>query len=144
DAATPSLSEWFIWLAYLHRLCHGIYLQPVVLDLLDLMPGEARRILDGLLERRRDVTVGDDIEPIALSTIFGDAPLVWREQNVAGGGADPLHLDQPELARSQVEAGHVIAEVLLVDIEDLPAKASLVLHDDSHGNSLGLQVLAQP
>ena len=105
-----------------------------------LVPVEARRVADRLLELRRIVAVGDDVEPKAVATVLGDAALVGREQDRAGRCAKPLHLDQAQLAGSEIEARDVVAQVLLGDVVDLPALRLLVLHDHAHGGGLGLEV----
>ena len=52
--------------------------------------------------------------------VFGDALFVRRQANDPGVAGQPLDLDQTQFPAIEVEAGHVIAEVLFVDIEDLP------------------------
>lgn len=43
------------------------------------------------------------------------------EQDAAGRAGEPLYLDQAQLTRLQVQAGHVVSEVPLVDVVDLAA-----------------------
>lgn len=46
-----------------HRLRHGIDVQPVVLDLDDLVPRDFGGVLDGILKLGLGVAVGNDIPP---------------------------------------------------------------------------------
>ena len=57
--------------------------------------------------------------------------------------ADALHLDQAQFAGGEVEAGDVVAQVLLGHVVDLPAQRLLVFHDHPHGGGLGLEVRLQ-
>ena len=75
---------------------------------------KAGGVADRLAELRRRVAVGDDVEPVAVAAVLGDAALVRREQNAAVAVADALNLDEPQVAGVKVEAGDVVAEVLLV------------------------------
>ncbi len=59
------------------------------------MPVELGWVADGLLEPRRIVAVGDNIEPVTVPPILGDATLVGREQDRTCRGAEPLDLDKP-------------------------------------------------
>ena len=54
-----------------------------------------------------------------------------------------LDLYQAQLTGRDIEAGHVVAEVLLMYIVDLAALFLLVLHHHLHGGHLGLGVRAQ-
>ena len=127
-------------LAQLHRLRHRVHRQVVVRDLRHLVPVEPRRIADRLLQSRRRVAVGDDVEPVAVAAVLGHAPLVGREQDRAGRCAEALHLDEAQLAGGEVEAGDVVAQVLLGHVVDLAALRLLVLHDHAHGDGFGLEV----
>ena len=70
------------------------------------------------------VAVGDDVEPVAVTTVLGDAALVRREQDRAARRAEPLDLDEPQLAGGEIKARDVVAEVLLGDVVDLSALRS--------------------
>ena len=125
-------------------LGHRVHLQPVVLHLADLMPGEAGRVGDGLLQLRLGGAVGDHVEPVAVAAVLCHTTLVGRQQDGAGLGGEALHLYQAQLTRFHVQTGYVVAQVLLVDIADLETLPCLVLHDHLHRSHLGFGVRTQP
>src|SRR5205807_3604813 len=130
-------------LTHLHRLRQRVYLQPVVLDLRDLVPWEARRVLDGRLELWCVIAVGHDVEPVAIAAVLGNATFIGGEQDRAGGRTEAFDLDQSQLAGIQVEAGNIIAQVLFVHIIHLTALGVLMLYDYAHGRSIGLRIGTQ-
>jgi len=107
------------------------------------MPWESGWIRDGLLKDGRGCTVGDDIQPIAVATVVGDSPLIGSKHDGSGGVADSLDLDEPEFARVEVQARHIISEVLFVYVVNLPSLLALVLHDDAHGGLLDFGIRAE-
>src|SRR5262245_25533313 len=142
----PSIaSPAIIWrlFPHLHRLRQRVYLQPVVLHLAHLVPWEARRVFDGGLELWRVVAVGHDVEPVAVTAVLGHPPFVGGKKNRSRGCTEAFDLDQAQFAGVQVEAGDVIAQVLLVDIVHLTALGTLMLHDDAHGRGLRLRIGTQ-
>src|SRR5262249_44189058 len=85
-----------------------------------------------------------DVEPIAVAAVLRHATLVGREQDRAGYRPQTLYLDKAQLSRRQVKAGHVVAEVLLRDVVDLPTLGAFVFHHDAHRGGLGLEVRLKP
>src|SRR5207249_6369041 len=100
-------------LAYLHGPRYRVHAQIVVRHFRYFAPVEPGGIADWLLEPWGCVAGGDDVEPVAVTPILGDAALVGREQDRAARRAESLHLDEPQLARGEVEARDVVAKVLL-------------------------------
>ena len=49
-------------------------------------------------------------------------------------------IDQAKIARRQIDARDVVAQVFLGHVEDLPALCPLVFHDHAHGRGLGDRV----
>src|SRR5437879_6541157 len=94
-------------LAYLHRPRYCLYAQVVVRHFRPLVPVEPGGIADWLLEPWGCVAVGDDIEPVAVAPVLGDAAFVGREQDRAARRAESLHLDESQLAGGEVEARDV-------------------------------------
>src|SRR5438876_909947 len=84
-------------------------------------PGDRRLQYSGVS------AVGNDIEPVAIAPVLGHPLLIRCQANDPCFGGQPLDLDQPQLTALQIEAGHVVAEVLLADIEDLPPERPLVV-----------------
>ena len=136
-----STSPWRI-LSNLHRLGHRVHFEPVVLHLGDLVPREPGRVSDRLLKFRGARAVSHHIEPEAIASILGNSALVRREQDTAGGG-ETLHFDQAQLARLPIEAGYIVAEVLLVDVLNFASLGGLVFHDHPHGRHLGFGIRTQ-
>ena len=62
------------------------------------LPFEASRIANGFLQARGGAAISHDIEPVAVSAVFGHSPFVRCEQDGARGSEKPFDLDQPELA----------------------------------------------
>ena len=107
-----------------------------MLNLFDLVPGEARRVFDRVFQIRGRVAVGDDVKPVEVAPVFGDAFLVGRQENGAGRRPDAFDFNQPEFACDQMDAAEVKADVLILHVFNLAA-ARLLVGDDG-GNRLAL------
>lgn len=86
---------------------------------LHFVPREPRGVFDRLLKARLGLAARDDVEPVAVATVFGDAALVGGEKDGSGRGADAFDFNEAKLAGVEVEAGDVVAEILLVNIINL-------------------------
>ena len=126
-----------------HRLLESVNAEPVVGDLDDLVPRETGWVFDRLLKLRGAGAVGHHVEPVAFAAVLGDATLVGRQQNAAGGGGETFYLNQAQLAGRWIEAGYIVANIFLVDIFDLTTLRGLVLHDHPHCRHLSFGMGAQ-
>ena len=86
------------------------------------------------------VAMGDDVEPIAVRAIARDFEFVRREHDAALGCPDTLDFEEPKFARVQIEAGNVVAEILLMYVFHLTAKRFFVSHHNMHGGLFGDRV----
>jgi len=64
------------------------YTEVVVGDLRHLIPLKPGRVSNRLLKVRRSVAPGYHIEPVAVTSIFGHAPLIGRQQHCACCGTE--------------------------------------------------------
>ncbi len=64
-----------------------------MLHLLHRPPVIRRRVLDGP-QLRLCVTVGHDVEPVAVAAVLGDAVFVWRQEDRAIVRADDAAIEQ--------------------------------------------------
>src|SRR4051794_9993099 len=108
------------------------------------MPLEPGWILDWFLQARALIAISNDIKPIAVAPILGHPALIGCQQDRPGRGTNTLHLDEAQLARGEIQACDVVAEILFANIVDLPPQGTLALDDDAHGRSLGLEVRLEP
>ena len=90
-----------------------------MVDLLNFMPREAGGVFDWLLQTGLGFAARDNIKPVAVAPVFGDAAFVGSEQNGSGGGANAFDFDQAKLTGVEIEARDVVAEILLVNIINL-------------------------
>ena len=109
----------------------------------NLVPVEAGGRLDRFLEFGLTIAVRDGIQPVAVAAVLGHAVLIGPQQHRAFCPAQALDLDQAELARAEVQARQIVAQVLLVDVVDFAPLRRFVLDGHAHGNGLGLEVGAQ-
>ena len=87
---------------------------------------------------RRRVAVRDDVEPVAIASVFRDSTLIGSKQDGTRGRAQAL--DQPQYAGREIQARDVISEILLGHVIHLTAKAALLFHHELHGFRLRLEV----
>ena len=73
-------------------------LEPVVLDLADLVPLEPGRVQDGFLEHRLSGAVGHHVEPEAFEAVLGHTVLVRAAVSFPSRG-QPLDLDALQVSR---------------------------------------------
>ena len=83
-----SLPVWLWPLPYLHRLRQGINRKVVVLDLLNFMPWETGWVFDRVLKLGLRLAICDDVEPVAVAAVLGDAALVGRKQDGSSSFTD--------------------------------------------------------
>ena len=50
----------------------------------DLVPGKPDRIFDRILESWLSFATGNNIKPIAIAPVFGDAPFIRRKEDHIG------------------------------------------------------------
>jgi hypothetical protein len=113
-----------------------------MVHLLDLVPGEAGRVLVDM-QARLGVTVGYNVKPVAVAPILGHSLLIGREADGPRGSPETFDLDEAQFAALGVQARQIITQILLVDIGYGASGGPLVLHGHAHGNGLGLGVGAQ-
>jgi hypothetical protein len=111
----------------LHRFLKRVHIEPVVLNLLGLVPRESSWIFDGFFKVPLGVAVGDDVKPVEVVPIFGDALFVRRQENGARGRADAFDLDEAQFPGNRVQAAELKAEVLGLHVLDLTASRLLVV-----------------
>src|SRR5206468_3069123 len=99
----------------------------VVRHLPDFVPIQSAWIFHRILKAWVRVTGRYDVEPITVAAVLGNASFVGCEQDRSGRRTQALHLDQPQLARRQIQTGDVVAEVLVGNVVNLPALALLML-----------------
>ena len=100
-----------------------------MLNLLDGPPCLGRRAFDRP-KLRLGVAVRDNAEPVAIAVVLGDTVFVLRHDHRPVRRADALDLDQAQLTRVRIQAGQIVAKILLVYVGDRSALGSLVLHRD--------------
>src|SRR2546428_3399732 len=103
------------------RLRQRVHFEPVMFDLLDLVPRKTGRVLDRFLQFRRRVAVRDNVKPVEVAPVFGDPLFIWRQKNTPGSRADAFDLDQPEFAGHGMQAAEVETEVLFLHVFNLAA-----------------------
>ena len=122
-----------------HRLCHRIHLEPVVLDLADLVPLEPGGVQDGFLEHRLPGAVGHHVEPEAVGPVLGNPVLVGAEEDRSRLRGQPLDLDELQVPGL---SGPGWSHRTPGSSPKRPPPAGpgpLVLHDHPHGGQLGLR-----
>ena len=93
-------------------LRHRVHVEPVVLDLLDLVPREPGRVFDGFFKARLGVAVRHDVKPVEVAPVFGDALFVRRQEDGACDSTDAFDLDEAQFPGKRMQAAKVEAEVL--------------------------------
>src|ERR1035437_5258632 len=83
---------WWLFLQF-QRLCHHGHIEPVVFHLLDLVPREPGWVFDGVFQMRLGVAVRDDVKPVQVAPVIGDALFVRRQENGARDSADTFDFD---------------------------------------------------
>src|SRR5262245_49231115 len=86
---SPASASWVLPVrlgvfADLHRPRNRIDAQVVMRDLRHLVPVEPGWVAYGLLESRGRLAMSDDVEPVTITAVLSNAPLVRREQDRAG------------------------------------------------------------
>ena len=107
---------------------------------LDFVPGKAGGVFDRLLKTWLRLTARDNVKPIAVAAVFGDAALVGSEKHGPGHGADAFDFDEAKLAGVEIEARDVVAEILLVNIINLATPCSFVVHYELHRSIFNFRV----
>ncbi len=111
-----------------------------MIDFLDFVPRKPRGVFDRLLEARLRLAARDDVKPIAITAVFGDAAFIGSQKHSTRRGADAFDFYQAQLTGVEIEAGDVVAEVLLVNIINLAAPSGFVVHYDPHGYAFNFRV----